>query len=110
MTDRAPMMDLLGLSRQSRDELLGRMKRLLDPSRDARALYLDEKGELKPEAKRHFLALMREAGMLRPGFEPDPHRLYYNQGAAMIVLLQAMMANIDHSKLMMLQQELETER
>jgi hypothetical protein len=110
MSDRAPIMDLVGLSRQSRTGILEQMKRVLDPSRDARALFLDAKGELKPEARRHFLALMREAGMLKPGFEPDPHRLYYNQGAAGIVLLQAMMVNIDHSKLMMLQQELETER
>lgn len=110
MSDRPPVLDLLGLAAQTRGDLLGKMQRLLDPSRDARALYLDKDGSLKPEARRHFAALMREAGMHRPGFEPDPHRLYFNQGAASIVLLQALMIDIDHAKLMKLQQELENTR
>lgn len=106
MPPKAPIADLVGLAGQSRSTLLDQIKSLVDPSRDARELFLDDAGELKPAAARLLGRLAREAGLTNLNFEPDARRQDHMLGRQYIVRYLGQMVRLDVARLDDLQRKL----
>lgn len=57
----AEIQSFLGTASSTREKVQRALRRVLGTTSDARALYLDADGQMRPEAVRHFAALARIA-------------------------------------------------
>lgn len=103
----APVADLIGMSRGSRAAIFKAMRGVRSTAEDARALFLDGAGHLKPEAGRLLGRLAKEAQLNVLAFEPDARRQDYRLGQQHMVRFLARMLELDVARLNHLQSELE---
>lgn len=76
---------VIGRAGSQREKLRRRINWLTRRTMDAQALFLDGKGQVRPEAARFFSDIAREAGMNREGFVPDPRLRDYRDGGQHMV-------------------------
>lgn len=107
MAEDAPIARLSGMARTSRQMARRQLERIVGINRDARELFMDEKGQLKPAAERLLGQLARDAQLGIASFDPDPHHLYYQTGKRDMVLALAKMLHLDVRRLHDLQTKLE---
>lgn len=107
MSNSAPIAELVGVATGSRDATLRAIRQLVDVNRDARSLFLDEQGQMKPAAERIFGLLAREAGLDRLGeFQPDARLQDQMIGRQFIVRRLSALLDLDVRRLEELQRKL----
>lgn len=101
----APIAQLVGLARKSGRFIQKEMARLVSVHQDARDLFLDDQGNMKPAARRLFARLAKEAQINRVGFDPDARHQDYRKGQQDLLRLMAAMIELDHRRLDELQRQ-----
>lgn len=101
----APIAELVGIARQSGAWVRKQIGRLLGINRDARALFIGEDGELRPEAERLFARLADEAQLNRIGIDPDARHADYRKGQQDMLRFMIRMIEIDTRRLEELQRK-----
>lgn len=97
---------LIGHAEAQRRKLTGRINWLTRRTMNAQALFLDDKGELRPEAVAFFSDIAREAGMNREGFVHDPRLRDFRDGGQYIVRYVMDSLKLDARRLRHFQQQL----
>jgi len=106
MPHERPFAHMAGLAKQSRAFLQSKIDAIVGSNRDARILFLDNDGRLRPEAERLFARLASDAQMHRIGFDPDARHQDYIQGKRDAVRFLANMLELDTQRLERLQRQL----
>lgn len=107
MSDNRPIARLANMAGTSRRQISDAIAVMVGTNRDARALFLNDDGVLKPEAERLFGRLAREANLKSTQYDPDANHLYYMQGKRDLVLFMARMLHLDVRRLQDLQTRME---
>lgn len=100
-----PIAQLVGIARGSAKFVQKEIARLIGVNRDARELFLDDAGEMKPAARRLFARLAKEAEINRVGFDPDARHQDYRKGQQDLLRFMGAMIELDHKRLADLQRQ-----
>lgn len=101
-----PIARLVGAAKGSRRFIEREIARIVGLNRDARELFLDEEGKMRPAAERLLGRLAAHARLNAIGFDPDARHQDYMAGQRDMVRFLGKMLELDVRRLEELQRKL----